>query len=278
MSTYGQYCPVAKAMELLDERWMLLIVRELLIGSEHFNELRRGLPKMSPALLSKRLQTLVRAGVVTRSRVAGRTCYTLTPRGHELKDIVEGLGAWGMRWIGELGEQDLDPHLSMWDIHRKAPTHAWPNKRTTLAFRLSDVAPKQSSWWLVAADGHLDVCDNDPGYDVTATISASLRTLTQVWRGDVPWSRALIDGSVSIDGPSHVRRAVPTWIGQSNFAAVPRPAKTPAQRRASAVCRSTSADCPEAERMQQLEGEVTVGSDSPHPVGRALAARPTLIS
>ena len=235
MSTYGQYCPVAKAMEVLDERWTMLIVRELLYGSEHFNELRRGVPKMSPALLSKRLQTLVRAGVVSRSRVAGRTRYTLTPREHELKDIIDGLGAWGMRWIGDLGDEDLDPHLLMWDIHRKAPIEAWPTNRTTLAFRLSGVSPKVSSWWLVGDDGHADVCDSDPGYDITATISGSLRTLTQIWRGDVSWSRALIDGSVAIDGPSHVRRVVPAWIGQSNFAAVPRPAKRPTQSTASVM-------------------------------------------
>ena len=235
MSTYGQYCPVAKAMEVLDERWTMLIVRELLYGSEHFNELRRGVPKMSPALLSKRLQTLVRAGVVSRSRVAGRTRYTLTPRGHELKDIIDGLGAWGMRWIGDLGDEDLDPHMLMWDIHRKAPIEAWPTNRTTLAFRLSGVSPKVSSWWLVGDDGHADVCDSDPGYDITATISGSLRTLTQIWRGDVSWSRALIDGSVAIDGPSHVRRVVPAWIGQSNFAAVPRPAKRPTQSTASVM-------------------------------------------
>ena len=233
MSSYGQYCPVAKAVEVLDERWTLLVVRELLLGSEHFNELRRGLPKMSPALLSKRLQTLVRAGVVTRSGISGRTRYSLTPRGHELKGIIDGLGAWGVRWIGELGDQDLDPHLLMWEIHRKAPIDAWPSKRTTLAFRLSGVAPKASSWWLVGSGGQADICDVDPGYDVTATISGSLRTLTQIWRGDVSWSRALIDGSVSIDGPSHVRRAVPSWIGQSNFAAVPRPAKKAAQQKAS---------------------------------------------
>lgn len=235
MSTYGQYCPVAKSMEVLDERWTILIVRELLFGSEHFNDLRRGVPKMSPALLSKRLRTLIRAGVVQRSQVAGRTRYTLTPCGQELKPLIDGLGAWGVRWIGDLGDEDLDPHLLMWDIHRKAPIEAWPNSRTTLAFRLSGVQPKVSSWWLVGVDGHVDVCDNDPGYDVTATISVSLRTLTQIWRGDAPWSRALSDGSVSIDGPSHVRRAVPAWIGQSNFAEVSRPAKRPAQPAASAM-------------------------------------------
>jgi DNA-binding HxlR family transcriptional regulator len=223
MSSYGQFCPVAKAMELLDERWTMLVVRELLLGSRHFNELRRGVPKMSPALLSKRLQTLTRAGVVERVEADGRTSYSLTECGRELNDVVHALGAWGVRWIGELGDKDLDPHLLMWDIRRSVPVDEWPRARTVLAFRLSGL-PKPSSWWLMVADGKADVCDFDPGYDVTATVSTSLRTLTQIWRGDVSWSRALLDGSTHIDGPAEVRRAVPKWLGQSSSAAVPRPA------------------------------------------------------
>jgi DNA-binding HxlR family transcriptional regulator len=134
MPSYGQFCPVAKAMELLDERWTVLVVRELLEGSRHFNELRRGVPKMSPALLSKRLQTLTRAGVVERSEVDGRTVYALTQSGRELNDVVQALGVWGVRWMPELGDRDLDPHLLMWDIHRKVPVDAWPRARTALAF------------------------------------------------------------------------------------------------------------------------------------------------
>ncbi len=224
MSSYGQFCPVAKAMELLDERWTMLVVRELLLGSRHFNDLRRGVPKMSPALLSKRLQTLTRAGVVERAEVDGRTTYTLTECGRELSDVVDALSAWGVRWIGELGDKDLDPHLLMWDIRRNVPVEQWPRARTVLAVRLSGVAPKASSWWVMVADGKADVCDSDPGSDVAATLSTSLRTLTQLWRGDVSWSRALLDGSARIDGPADVRRAVPIWIGQSASAAVPRPA------------------------------------------------------
>jgi DNA-binding HxlR family transcriptional regulator len=215
---------VAKAMELLDERWTMLVVRELLLGSRHFNELRRGVPKMSPALPSKRLKTLARAGVVERSDVDGRTSYTLTECGRELHGVVAALGAWGVRWIGELGDADLDPHLLMWDIRRTVPIDEWPRRRTTLAFKLSGVAPKASAWWLVVADGQADVCDFDPGYDVAAAVSCSLRTLTEIWRGDVSWSRAMLDGSVTIDAPSDVRRAVPTWVGQSQLSAVSRPA------------------------------------------------------
>lgn len=168
MSTYGQFCPVAKAMELLDERWTLLVVRELLRGSAHFNDLRRGVPKMSPALLSKRLKSLARAGVIERSESDGRTTYSLTPCGQELAAVVDALGAWGVRWIGELGEQDLDPHLLMWDMRRTIPVDAWPRSRTTIAFVLDGVAPKASRWWLTVSDGQADVCDFDPGYEVAA--------------------------------------------------------------------------------------------------------------
>jgi len=224
MSGYGQFCPVAKAMELLDERWTMLVVRELLLGSRHFNDLRRGVPKMSPALLSKRLKSLTRAGVVERADVDGRTAYTLTPAGQELVGVVDALATWGTRWIGDLGETDLDPHLLMWDIHRTIPIDSWPRSRTTVAFHLDGVAPKASRWWLVVADGEVDVCDFDPGYDVAGTVQTSLRPLTRIWRGDVGWSHALLDGTAAVSGPAEVRRAIPSWIGQGTKAAVPRPA------------------------------------------------------
>lgn len=224
MSGYGQFCPVAKAMELLDERWTMLVVRELLLGSRHFNDLRRGVPKMSPALLSKRLKSLSRAGVVERAEFDGRTSYSLTPCGQELAQVIDALGAWGMRWIGELGDQDLDPHLLMWDMRRTIPVDAWPRWRTTLEFRLDGVIPRASRWWLMVADGVAEVCDVDPGFEVAGTVETSLRTLTGIWRGDIGWARALLDGTVAVSGPADVRRSIPAWIGQGAMAAVPRPA------------------------------------------------------
>ncbi|WP_273732453.1 winged helix-turn-helix transcriptional regulator [Mycolicibacterium septicum] len=224
MSTYGQFCPVAKAMELLDERWTLLVVRELLRGSAHFNDLRRGVPKMSPALLSKRLKSLTRAGVVERSEIDGRTSYSLTECGQELAGVVDALGSWGVRWIGDLGEEDLDPHLLMWDMRRTVPIADWPRSRTTIAFVLDGVAPKASRWWLTVSDGQADVCDFDPGYDVAGTVQTNLRTLIEIWRGDAGWARAVLDGSVALSGSADVRRAIPKWLGQSTAAAIPRPA------------------------------------------------------
>jgi DNA-binding HxlR family transcriptional regulator len=220
---YRQFCPVAKAMELLDERWTLLLVRELVIGSERFNDLRRGLPRMSPALLSKRLQLLVRAGVVERVVEGQDVRYRLTEAGHELRPVVEALGRWGTRWIGELGEQDLDPHLLMWDMHRGVDEEAVPDGRTVVQFRFTDVPRQAARWWLVITPGDTDVCDEDPGHEVDVTVSTTLSALTRVWRGDVPWTAAQKQGELAVAGPTALRRDLPTWFRLSTFAGVPRP-------------------------------------------------------
>jgi DNA-binding HxlR family transcriptional regulator len=221
---YGQFCPVAKAMELLDERWTMLLIRELLEGSRHFNELRRGLPRMSPALLSSRLRTLVRAGVAERQDEGNRPSYTLTAAGRELRPIVEALGQWGIRWIPNLGDEDLDPHLLMWDIHRNVDLDAVPAGRTVLRITFRDVAGTARDWWLVITAHGVDLCDADPGHPVTAAVATDLRTLTEVWRGDRSWSTAVRSGRIELTGPAQTRRAVPHWLKLSAFAAVPRPA------------------------------------------------------
>lgn len=223
-SSYHQFCPVAKAMELLDERWTLLIVRELVTGSQHFNELRRGVPRMSPALLSKRLAQLVRAGVVDRHDDGKNVRYVLTPAGRELRPVVEALGVWGTRWIGELGEEDLDPHLLLWDMHRNIDHGTVPAGRTVVAFRFSDVPVKARDWWLVITPDDAEVCDADPGYPTAVTVTASLRRMTEIWRGDLGWPEALRSGAVTIQGPHALCRALPRWFTLSVFAPVSRPA------------------------------------------------------
>ncbi|HEX5827542.1 MAG TPA: helix-turn-helix domain-containing protein [Candidatus Limnocylindrales bacterium] len=225
MSRYGQFCPVAKAMELLDERWTMLVVRELLEGSRSFNDLRRGVPRMSPALLSTRLQTLARAGVIERHEDGARVTYTLTPAGRELRPIVEAIGTWGTRWIPELGDEDLDPHLLMWDIHRNVALDEVPPGRTILRFTFRDVTGSGRDWWLVIkADTGVDLCDFDPGGPVAATVDTDLRTMTRVWRGDDGWTDVLRSGRLRIEAPTPVRRAFPRWLKLSAFAPVPRPA------------------------------------------------------
>lgn len=222
-ASYHQFCPVAKAMELLDERWTLLVVRELVSGSERFNDLRRGLPRMSPTLLSRRLHQLVRAGVVERRVDGAEVRYVPTAAGRELRPVLEALGAWGVRWIGELGDADLDPKLLLWDMHRHVDHDAVPPGRTVVRFRFRDVPTTQRDWWMVIAAGEADVCDIDPGHDVAVTVTADLRALVQVWMGDLEWAAALRGGAVELIGPEALRRAAPGWFTLSPFAAVPRP-------------------------------------------------------
>ena len=222
-ASYGQFCPVAKAMETLDERWTLLVVRELMSGSTHFNDLRRGLPRMSPALLAKRLRSLVRAGVVERTEKGNRVSYELSAAGRELQPIVEALGAWGIRWIAELGDEDLDPHLLMWDIHRNIAVEALPAGRTVLYFEFTDIPGEANRWWIVVTDEGIDVCNVDPGFDVRVGVRTGLRTLTLVWRGDLTWAAAIQSEDLHLYGETPACRALPTWLTLTPFASVPRP-------------------------------------------------------
>ncbi|MGI5163228.1 winged helix-turn-helix transcriptional regulator [Spirillospora sp. CA-253888] len=222
-SSYYQFCPVAKAMELLDERWTLLIVRELLSGSRHFNEVRRGVPRMSPTLLSKRLQQLVRAGVVERREVGNEVHYELTGPGRELRPVVEALAVWGTRWVGEIGDRDLDPRLLMWDMRRRIDHGAVPPSRTVVWFRFPEVPAGSRDWWLVIHRDEADVCDFDPGHEVAVTVTAVLRSLVGVWRGDLTWAAALRSGDLSLQGPEALRRSLPEWFLLMETAAVPRP-------------------------------------------------------
>lgn len=222
MGAYGQFCPVAKAMELLDERWTLLIVRELLCGSRHFNEIRNGNPKMSTALLSKRLRMLTRYGIVDRREEGNRVAYTLTPAGEELRPIVEGLGVWGTRWASDLGEQDLDPQVLLWDIHFNIDHTALPLGRTVVQFTFPDVEAGLRDWWLVLTADDADVCDTDPGHGVDVTVQADLRALISVWMGGIAWADAQRAGTVTVHGAEALRRALPSWLKLSVFAAVPR--------------------------------------------------------
>ena len=223
-SSYHQFCPVSKAMELLDERWTLLIVRELVTGSEHFNELRRGLPRMSPTLLSRRLHQLTRAGIVVRFGDGNQVRYVLTPAGQELRPVVEALGVWGTRWIGEIGDEDLDPKLLLWDMHRNVDRAHIPEGRTVVQFRFPDMAADARDWWLVITADEVDVCDADPGHPVAVTLTASLRRMTEIWRGDLRWADAVKSGDLDVRGPHALCRAVSGWFTLSPFARVPRPA------------------------------------------------------
>ena len=221
-ASYHQFCPVAKAMELLDERWTLLVVRELISGSEQFNQLRRGLPRMSPSLLSRRLTQLEQAGLLERQVEGGAARYRLTRAGLELRPVIEAVGAWGVRWVGELGDRDLDPKLLLWDMHRNVVPDAVPDGRTVVGFHFPDAEPGRRDWWLLIRSEETDVCDIDPGLEVSVRVDASLRAMVAVWLGDRAWSDVLRAGDVAVHGPAELRRGFPEWFRLSPFAQVPR--------------------------------------------------------
>ena len=225
MSSYGQFCPIAKASEVLSERWTLLIIRELGAGSEAFNDLRKGLPQISPSLLSSRLKSLEAASVVARTETERGIRYTLTEAGLELKPIILQMGIWGHRWArSKLTPDDLDPSMLMWDIHRTLNGEYFGSGITTLYFEFSDYTASQRRWWLVIRDGDVDVCMKDPGHDTDLEVVTDIRTLTGVWMGDIQLGQALRDNRIRLSGPTELKRDISTWLGKNYFADV-KPAR-----------------------------------------------------
>lgn len=217
MATYGQFCPVAMASEVLTERWTPLVVRELLSGSTRFNDLRRGLPLMSPSLLSKRLRTLERVGVVDRRDGE----YHLTPAGEELRPIVESLGAWGQRWArGDVAGKGHDASLLMWDIHRNVDRDRLPDRRVVVHFHLRGSRDGKSRFWLVLERDGVDICVTDPGFEVDVVVRGDVSTMVAYWLGSTEVAAAIRSGDLAVEGPANLVRALPSWFQRSHFAAV----------------------------------------------------------
>lgn len=222
MTRYGQFCPMAKASEIVAERWTLLIIRELMAGSTRFNDLRRGVPLMSPALLSQRLQQLERAGVIARQRVAGRGTpdYRLTEAGRALAPVVRQLGEWGGRWVlDRLDEHDLDVTLLMWAMRRRVDPAAFGSGRVVVALEFSDLPHARRYWWLVNNGKEVDLCPKDPGFAVDLHVRTDLPTMTGIWVGALPLSSAMRDGDLELSGAREVQRRFRSWLLLSPFAA-----------------------------------------------------------
>ncbi len=213
---YGQFCPVAKTAEILAVKWMPLVIRELLSGSYRFNDLQRGVPLMSPSLLSTRLKVLEDSGFVRRNPAKkGRGHeYHLTEAGKELGPIVEMYGDWAQTWLQQkIADQDLDPSLLMWDIRRNLDAAHFPtDRRASVQFELTGAKAKQRRWWVVFEEGEADLCMKDPGHEVDLYISSPLRALTEVWIGKRSISGALKSGELVLDGPRKLVDTFPNWF------------------------------------------------------------------
>jgi DNA-binding HxlR family transcriptional regulator len=215
MSGYGQFCPVSKATEILCQRWTPLILRELLVGSSRFNEIRRGVPTCSPALLSKRLKDLERAGVVVRSVTDDGPVYSLTEAGLELFPLIQGLGVWGQRWArSDYGPDDLDPGLLLWDVRRFLTPGAFGERRVVIQMNFPSVPATRRYFWVVVDTDEVDLCLTDPGFEVDVVLDAELRSLTQIWMGDARFVDALAEGRIVLTGPRELTRRIPDWFGQ----------------------------------------------------------------
>lgn len=220
MIRYGQYCPIAKALELLAERWTLLIVRELLMGSCRFNDLRRGVPLIAPSVMSQRLRTLQEHGIIERESDGRGQSYRLTPAGHELRPLIMQLGTWGQRWSrSRMMAQDLDASFLMWDIRRNLRLESLP-AHAVIFFEFPDAKKGMKHWWLVVAGGEVDLCLEDPGLEVDVNLSSSLRTMTQIWMGDVSLTQARAAAQLKVVGNAALVRGLRNWLGPSPFAHV----------------------------------------------------------
>lgn len=226
-SHYYQFCPIAMASEILCTRWTMILLRELAMGSTRFNELRRGIPRMSPALLSKRLKELEAAGLITRSSAKGSRDlheYRLTPSGAELVPIVKAVGEWGHKWVEtEASLNNLDPKLLMWDIRRNIDPAPMPKQRCVIQIILSDGSSSRQNWWIIVEPGReADLCSVDPGFEVDLYLTATLRALTEAWMGYKSIARLMDEKKLVFTGTKDLQSAFIASLKLSIFAKVER--------------------------------------------------------
>jgi DNA-binding HxlR family transcriptional regulator len=221
---YGQYCPFSLATELLGERWMLLVVSRLFFGCRRFNEIHRGVPRISPTLLSKRLAQLEHAGLIeTREMPGGRgKQYLLTRAGRELEPIVGALATWGQQWARDLVDDDLDPAYLAWSLHLRLNTAALPTGRTVVEFAFSGAPADCRRFWLVHEGGEVEMCLKDPELDVDLVVRCNLRLFVEAWRGIRDLRQEIRAGRIELLGPRELRRQFPLWLELHPQAAVER--------------------------------------------------------
>ena len=218
---YKQFCPVAMAAEVLCTRWTMVLLRELLAGSTRFNDLRRGVPKMSPTLLAQRLRDLEQAGIVARRPLKKEKKlfeYRLTEAGEDLRPLIVTMGTWGQRWVeSQLSLRNLDPSLLMWDMRRNLNPAPLPNQRVVVQFLYRELPKSKQDWWLVVEpDGEVDLCWSEPGFEVDLYVSSDLKTMTAIWMGLQTLKEA--GDAVKLDGNRKLRSTMQTWLGLSPFA------------------------------------------------------------
>jgi DNA-binding HxlR family transcriptional regulator len=215
MLEYGQFCPVSKATEILGEKWTLLIIRELLLGATRFNQIQRGMSKISPTILNKRLNTLRKQGLIVQKRIPEQRGYEyqLTEAGRELYPIVLKTAEWGMRWArGQMTDKELDVQLLMSDIQRRINPEKLPSGQTVIRFLFTDL-DRYNEWWIKIKNKEVDLCTENPGNEVDVYFTCDLRTMTEVWMGDLSIQQARSDNRLKIVGSSVYLKNIQSWLG-----------------------------------------------------------------
>ena len=219
-STYGQYCPLALAAELLCRRWTILIVSRLLDGCRTFNEIHQGVPKISPSLLSTRLSELEQAGLLERRKIPGENRYRYEPTAATaaLNDVVETMAIWGQHWSRDMNLEDLDPGFLAWSMSLRMNTDAMPSGRTVVEFQFSGTPTDFRRFWLVNTDGKVDMCVKDPGYETDLHVNSDLRCFVEAWRGFRDLRREIREGNIRLSGPRNLISSFPDWLLLSTIA------------------------------------------------------------
>ncbi len=221
---YGQYCPLALAAEGLCERSTLLVISRVIDGCTRFNEINRGVPKISATLLSQRLSRLEHAGLITRLPLENErgSAYGLTDAGRDLDPIIMSFAAWGQKWSRNRETEDLDPAFLAWSMHTRLNVDAMPETRVVMEFAFTGSQKGLSRFWLVAQNGHVGMCLKYPGYDTDLTISGDIRRSVEAWRGFRDLRREIADGRITVEGPEPYRRALPDWLLLSALTGIER--------------------------------------------------------
>lgn len=224
---YGQFCPIAKASEIIGEKWTILIIRELLMGGSRFNELQRGLSLISPTLLTRRLESLIEHGLVVKRRIPGQRGFQYLPTEscRELLPVIRSLADWGMCWArSNLREKDYDVELLMLYLKRSIVPERLYGNETVIHFHFTDTEC-HSNWWIIVQRDEIDLCVNDPGKDVDIWFTTSIKTMVNIWMGDATYRHAIRDGSLKLVGNSSLTHNVTDWMRNSEYADLPAPTK-----------------------------------------------------
>ena len=220
---YGQFCPIAKAAEIIGEKWSLLIIRELLMGGTRFNQLQRGLSLISPTILSKRLDALCDYGLVVKKKIPGQRGFEYFPTSscQELLPIIQSLGNWGMRWASSnLTEKDYDVELLMLYLKRSIVPDQLVGRETVIRFKFTDIET-YPDWWIIVDHDTVDLCVKEPGKDIDVYITTTVKTMVDIWMGDASYKKAIKSGLLMMVGNSYLTRNVASWLKNSSFKDIP---------------------------------------------------------